>query len=192
MVEHVGRVVIRPAWREHAAAAGEVVVGLDPGMAFGTGQHETTRMCLLALQDRLRPGDRVLDLGTGSGILAVAAAALGAGACLALDIEPQAVAAATANAALNGVAGRVEVREAQLESLGDAAFDLILANINAATLSALAAGLYRSTRSGGSVVAGGIIAEREAGCREALAAAGLRLVEGRADGDWRTLVLMRD
>ena len=188
-VERVGRIVIRPAWREYEAREGEVVVGLDPGMAFGTGQHATTRMCLLALQERLRPGQTVLDLGTGSGILAIAAAALDAGACLALDIETQAVAAARANLALNGLEDRVRVREGSLDaSDADEAFDLVLANINAATIIALAPDLLAATKPGGSVVVGGIIAEREAACAETLTGAGFRLAGRLEDGDWRSLV----
>ncbi len=194
-IERVGRIVIRPAWREYAARAGEAVVALDPGMAFGTGQHSTTRMCLAALQERLRPGDRVLDLGTGSGILALAAAALGARHCLALDIEEQAIAAARANVALNG-AQNVEVRMGSLEAATDqAAFDLVLANINAATVTALAGELAAVLERGGLIVAGGIIADRLAGCAEALTGAGLVIereaVEDspwRADGDWRALI----
>ncbi|HEY4685740.1 MAG TPA: 50S ribosomal protein L11 methyltransferase, partial [Dehalococcoidia bacterium] len=117
-IERVGRIVVRPAWREYAARPGEVVVSLDPGMAFGTGQHATTRMCLAALQEQRtrnkEQGESVLDLGCGSGILAIAAVALGAGRVVAVDTEEQAVAATRSNAALNGVAGRIEVRQGSI------------------------------------------------------------------------------
>src|SRR5512136_182925 len=102
-VTRIGRrFVIKPSWREYVAQAGDIVLELDPGMAFGTGLHPTTQMCLLALESHLRPGDQVLDLGTGSGILAIAAAKLGAAVCLAMDIDPVAVEVARANVAMNG------------------------------------------------------------------------------------------
>jgi ribosomal protein L11 methyltransferase len=158
-------------------------------MAFGTGQHPTTRMCLQALQELLRPGDEVLDLGTGSGVLALAAAALGARSVLAVDTEEQAVAAARGNVALNQAQGRVEVLAGSIDAAGDGRkFDLVLANINAATVSSLAAQITRALKPAGILVAGGIIAEREAGCVAALAAAGRRVNRRLQDGDWRTLI----
>jgi ribosomal protein L11 methyltransferase len=188
-IEHVGQVVIRPAWRDYAAKDGEVVVSLDPGMAFGTGQHPTTRMCLQLLQDLLRPGDRVLDLGTGSGILAIAAIRLGAGSCTALDIEEQAVKAARANVELNSLDGQIQVEQGSIDLVaGEGPFDLVLANINAATVISLAPAMRGALKPGREVAAGGIIAEREQDCRGALEAAGLVIERVAEDGDWRTLV----
>lgn len=193
-IERVGRVVVRPAWKEYTPRPGEVAVALDPGMAFGTGQHPTTRMCLQALQEPIArlQGAKVLDLGCGSGILAIAAALLGAGRVLAVDIEEQAVAATRSNAALNGLDGRITVRQGSLDVAADwEPFDVLLANINAATLSALARGLAAALRPGGLLVAGGIIAAREAACRSALAEAGLRVERTLAEGEWRTLLCRR-
>jgi ribosomal protein L11 methyltransferase len=189
-VEHLGRVVIRPAWREYTAKRGEVVVSLDPGMAFGTGQHPTTRMCLQALQDRLRPGDSVFDLGCGSGLLAIAAVHLGAAApVIAIDTEEQAVAATNANAALNGMTDRIVARRGSIEQAGkDGPFDFVLANINAATVTALAADMARYMKPGAFVAAGGIIEERQSAPLAALKAAGLVLEETLSEGDWRTFV----
>ena len=191
-IERVGRVVVRPAWREYTPEAGEVVVDLDPGMAFGTGQHATTRMCLQLLQELLQPGDQVLDIGTGSGILAVAAVKLGAGSCLALDIEEQAVKAALENASRNGVADRVRVAQGSIDLAAAAGpFDLVLANINAATVSALAVRLRGVLNLGRELVAGGIIRERLPDCREACEAGGLVIDRVVKDGEWRTLVARR-
>lgn len=188
-IERVGRLVVRPAWREYAAAPGEVVISLDPGMAFGTGQHPTTRMCMQAIQDVLQPGDYVLDLGSGSGILAIAAVALGAGSVLATDTEEMAVKASEENAALNGMQGQITVREGSIEAVGDdGPFDVILANINAAAVTALAPQMAREMKPGAWLFAGGVIAEREAGVAEALRAAGLRIERVMAEGDWRTFV----
>ena len=180
-----------PAWRDYAPGPGETVVSLDPGMAFGTGQHATTRMCLAALQQLLRAGDLVLDLGTGSGILALAAAALGAGRCLALDTDEQAVKAATANVALNAAEALVEVRRGSVETAGGERYDLVLANINAATVSDLAGGLRQALRPNGTLVAGGIIREQEGRCAAALTSAGLRVDRTLAEAEWRTLVARR-
>ena len=112
--EVIGQVVIRPSWEEYRAAPEQVVVDLDPGMAFGTGTHPSTRLCLELLQETLRPGERLLDLGTGSGILAIAAAKLADVQVTAVDIDPVAVKVCAENAALNQVTGRVEARQGDL------------------------------------------------------------------------------
>jgi ribosomal protein L11 methyltransferase len=195
-IERVGRLVVRPAWREYAAASGEVVISLDPGMAFGTGQHPTTRMCLegLAALEQATGNKQhglglVLDLGSGSGILAIAAVALGATSVLATDTEEMAVKASLENAALNGMQGQITVREGSIEAVGgDGPFDVILANINAAAVTALAGAMAREMKPGGWLFAGGVIEEKEAGVAEALRAAGLRIERVMAQGDWRTFV----
>ncbi|HXH21811.1 MAG TPA: 50S ribosomal protein L11 methyltransferase [Dehalococcoidia bacterium] len=187
-VEHVGRIVVRPAWIDYEAAPGEVVLSLDPGMAFGTGQHPTTRMCLLAMQELLPPEADVLDLGTGSGILAIATVALGARVCIAADIEEQAVAAARANAALNQVEDRVRVVHGSLEDLPPGEFDFVCANINAGTIVRLAPRLREKMRPGAVLLASGVIAERESEVRSALEAAGFEIRQVLSDGDWRTFV----
>jgi ribosomal protein L11 methyltransferase len=111
-VQRIGRaLVVRPSWVDYRLKGGETVIQIDPGMAFGTGQHPTTAMCLRALEDLVRPGSSVLDLGSGSGILSIAAAKLGAARVLALDIDAQAVKATGENAGINGVLGVVDVRE---------------------------------------------------------------------------------
>ncbi len=119
-VLHIGhRLVVRPTWRDYNPEPGELVMALDPGMAFGSGLHPTTRLCLEALEDQVRPGASVLDVGTGSGILAIAAARLGASRVLALDTDPLAVRVARENVALNQVesAVRVEVGTVQISNL---------------------------------------------------------------------------
>jgi ribosomal protein L11 methyltransferase len=192
-VERVGRIVIRPAWREYSAGRGEAVVSLDPGMAFGTGQHPTTRMCLLALQDLVKPGDRVLDLGAGSGVLALAAVALGAKNAVCIDVEEQAVAASTANAALNGMSERVHVTPAGSieQAAGHGPFDLVLANIIARVIIALAPQMRAEMKPGAALVTSGIIAEREAETLAALEQAGLTLERRLEEGDWRAFVHRR-
>ena len=191
-IEKVGRVVIRPAWKDYTPLPGETVVSLDPGMAFGTGQHPTTRMCIQGIQDEMQPGDYVLDLGSGSGILAIVAIALGAKSVLATDTEEQAVQASAENAALNDMQDAIVVRPGSMEAVGnDGPFDLVLANINAAAVSSLAAAMAIEMKPGAWLFAGGVINEREAMAREALEAAGLRIERVMADGDWRTFVAQK-
>jgi ribosomal protein L11 methyltransferase len=196
-IERVGRIVVRPAWREYRPQDGEIVISLDPGMAFGTGQHPTTRMCLAGIQEQAarssRQGmGRVLDLGSGSGILAIAAVAMGADWVLATDTEEMAVKATLENAALNGMQDRITVRPGSIEAVGgDGPFDLVLANINAAAVMALAAPVAAVMKPGARLYAGGVIAEREAEVAGALRAAGLRIERVMSEGDWRTFAALR-
>ena len=187
-VQHVGVVVIRPSWRRYRPRAGETIVDLDPGMAFGTGQHPTTRMCLRALQTAMRPGGRVLDVGTGSGILAIAAARLGASEVLALDTEPLAVRVATGNAEANGVAPRVRVLRGTLDgAIASRRFDLVLANINAAAILSLATLLARATARDGTLVCSGLLEDGARSVAAVLRSQGMAVRRTRRGGDWRTL-----
>src|SRR5438093_3066935 len=140
-VLHLGRrTVVVPAWRRYRPRDGEVTLRLDPGMAFGTGMHPTTRLCLTAVEDLVQPRARVLDVGTGSGILSIAAARYGAAEVVGLDVDPVAVAAARSNVKLNHLSRIVHVRQVDplAESAHPGQFDLILANITARTNASLA------------------------------------------------------
>ncbi len=195
-VTHIGRrLVIRPSWREYTPAADEVVITLDPGMAFGTGLHPTTRMCLEQVERRVRPGMRVLDVGTGSGILALAAAKLGAAHVYAIDNSSVAVESATENATMNGLSDCITVvegtlDEAQAERMAGQ-YDLVLENIIAHIIGALAPQLARVLAPQGVLVVSGIIEERRADAEGPLLEAGLELVEQTMIDDWLALVLRR-
>jgi ribosomal protein L11 methyltransferase len=188
------RIVIKPTWREHDPQPEDVILDLDPGMAFGTGLHPTTRLCLAALESaadrRLVRGARVLDVGCGSGILAIAAAKLGAADVLGVDTDPIAIEATLANAARNGLTDRIAARDGSLPS-GAAGHDVVLANLIASVLIALAGPLRDELRPGGVVLASGIFVDREAEVREAFAAAGLAVSERAAEGDWVALEAIR-
>lgn len=184
------RIVIRPTWRRHRARPGDVVVTLDPGMAFGTGLHPTTRLCLAAAEAAADRGDleaaRVLDVGCGSGILAIAAVRLGAESALGLDIDPIAVEATIANARRNRLVRRIRVKEGSLPS-GEGPFDVVVANLVASVLIVLAPSLRDELRAGGLLIASGIFVDREADMAQAFLDAGLEVAGRSVEGDWVAL-----
>ena len=193
-VHRVGRrVLVKAPWHEYDPAPDEIVVELDPGMAFGTGLHPSTQLAMIALEDELSPGDRVLDVGTGSGVLATAAALLGASAVDGVDIEPVAVRSARENADRNGVGSIVRIERG---SVGDGEpfqgeYDLVVANIIARILIELAPSLEKSVRAGGTLVLGGIIDVKEAAVRDAFNEVGLTLIRREECEDWVSLVLRK-
>lgn len=196
-VHRIGRrVTVRAPWHAHEPAAGEIVVELDPGMAFGTGLHPSTRLCLLALEDELdaRPGVAVLDVGTGSGILAIAAVGLGAARVDAVEIEPVSVRAARENVARNGMTGRVRVELGSVgpgEPFAGESYPLVLANIIARILIELAPGLAAATAPGGTLVLSGVIEGREPAVRRAVEGQGLVFARRAQAEDWVALVYRR-
>ena len=187
--QRVGRIVVVPSWVDEPLAAGEVGITLDPGMAFGTGLHPTTRGCLLLLQDVEPMPPSVLDVGCGSGILSLAALRLGAGAAVGLDTDPLAVEATRANAERNGLADRVTVVGGSLPAVAGPRYGLVLANLVAAVLVGLAPRLATHLEPGGVLLASGIIAPRAAEVVGAMEAAGLRVRDRRDDGEWVSLRL---
>jgi ribosomal protein L11 methyltransferase len=191
------RIVIRPTWRRHHKLPGDVVLSLDPGMAFGTGLHPTTRLCLAALETLADEGllahggarngaARVIDVGCGSGILAIAAGKLGAGELLGVDTDPIAVESTTANARLNGQSRRLRVRQGSAPS-GEGPFDIVLANLIASLLVLLARPLRDELAPDGRILASGIFRDREGDVRAAFEAANLTVARRWAEEDWVAL-----
>ena len=185
------RIVVCPTWREYDVKPDEVVVYLDPGMAFGTGHHPTTRMCLEIMESSITPGDRVLDLGCGSGILSIAAVKLGAERVVGFEIDPVAVKAGRANIALNGADGAIEVVYGTLPSPRAPAgsFDYVVANISARVVTDMSARLVECMAPGGRLLVSGVIEKHLDGVADALAAEGARIERQEIDGDWVAMQL---
>ena len=183
------RLVIKPSWIDYTPAAGELVIELDPGLAFGTGYHPTTYTCLQAIERLTRPGMAVLDLGVGSGILTIAALKLGAARVAALDIDPQAIQAAKQNFRRLGLRLQVDLAQGSLPHpiAPAAAFDLALANISARGVRERAADLRAALRPGGQLIASGIIQEQRHETAAALQAAGFTALTVWPKEDWITL-----
>jgi len=190
--QRIGRVVIVPSWLEEQIGPGEVELRLDPGMAFGTGLHPTTRGCLTILQRTGPMPPRVLDVGSGSGVLALAALRLGAGSADCLDTDPVAVEATLANAAANGLGDRLTARVGSLPAQPEAApYPLVVANLVAGALVELAEPLAAHTAPDGQLVASGIIEPRASEVIDALTSAGFALEERLDDGEWVSLRMLR-
>ncbi len=185
---HIGMIVVVPEWISYSAEEGEKIVSLDSSMAFGTGEHETTRMCVELLQEYVKEGDVILDVGCGSGILGISAAKLGAKLCYLSDLDPIAVKSATHNALKSGVAEKVIVSEANLLDGADRKADLLLANITAEVLALLAPSVPNALKEGGTLILSGIIKERLAFVKETYAALGFTLLNERCEGEWCALV----
>ncbi|CAN5788237.1 50S ribosomal protein L11 methyltransferase [soil metagenome] len=189
------RLVIRPTWREHHAAPDELVISLDPGMAFGTGLHPTTRLCLAGIERwadaGLVRGASMVDVGCGSGILAICAALFGAREVLGVDTDPLAVETTRANARLNGVEALITARQGSVPLAGGTTHELVVANLVARLLVDLAPDLAAAVAAGGHLLAGGIFHDREGDVGAAFEAAGLRVVDRAAEADWLSLEAVR-
>jgi ribosomal protein L11 methyltransferase len=189
--QRIGRLLVVPSWLvdDQAMGSDELPIVLDPGMAFGTGLHPTTRACLLLLQDLAPMPPRVLDVGIGSGILALAALRLGAASVHGVDTDPLAVEAALANARRNGLGGRLTAECGTLPAVTPERFPLVVANLVASVLVDLAPRLVAHLAPGGLMVVGGIIAPRADEVVGSMASAGLRITARRDDEDWVSLRL---
>jgi len=189
----VGRhFVVKPSWESWDAAPGDRIIEIDPGMAFGSGLHPTTRLCLQLLEAQLRGGEVLLDWGTGSGILSLGAALLGAREIVALDLDPVAVRVAAENAGRNGFADRIHASTGSIEALPpDSRFDFVVANIVADPIILRAGEIARCVRPGGQAVVSGIIDLREAEVVQALQQAGLELQETLREEEWRAFRFAR-
>ncbi|MBP2017354.1 ribosomal protein L11 methyltransferase [Symbiobacterium terraclitae] len=183
------RLVVIPSWEQHDLQPGDLPLYLDPGMAFGTGTHATTALCLRWLERLVTPGSRVIDVGTGSGILAIAAHRLGAGSVLAVDIDPVAVQVAEENIRRNGAP--VEVRRATLDQVEAEEADLIVANIIASVIQEILPDVHARLKPGGRFLASGIIAEKRDAVAAAMTEAWLLPVGIREQDGWVAILAMK-
>ena len=179
------RLAVVPSWQEYETDRVKLV--LDPGLAFGTGGHETTSLCMEALDEKITGGERVLDIGTGSGILAIAALKLGAAVAEGVDIDPVAVRTAGENAALNGVADKLTVLVGDLSDKASGKYDVVVANIVANAIISLAPAVPALMKDGGCFIASGIIDTRKDEVIAALQAAGLRVTNVVEKRGWECI-----
>jgi ribosomal protein L11 methyltransferase len=195
------RVVLKPTWETFGSQPEDLVVELDPGMAFGTGLHPSTRLCILALEELVRPGDAVLDAGTGSGVLAIVAAKLGAASIVATDIDPLAIRVACENAVANGLSltpgSGLTIRQGSVPAGMAARFQVIVSNILAEVLVGLFDGAYGNVplaeplAPDGHLILAGILEDKADMVIEAAQRHGLRLVERKQENDWAALVVTK-
>lgn len=186
------RLVVKPAWEDYPAGPDDIVIELDPGMAFGTGTHPTTAMALTLLEKHLKPGWTVFDIGTGSGILAIAAALLGAGEVVAVDADPVAVEAAWENCERNRVTDRVAVLGGNLFEELPGKADLVLANITPSVLMELIPELPNHLHQDGIFIGSGVIEPSFDEVKEGLAASGFKLTEILGQEEWVAFVAQRE
>lgn len=178
---------LAPSWRTEPAPDGRFRIEINPGLAFGTGRHETTLLCIEAIESVISPNQRVLDLGTGSGILAIAAALLGAGRVYACDIDTEAVPVARDNFRTAGM--EIGTFAGSLRSVASGSLDVVIANINAVTLSAIALDLIRILKPGGIAVTSGFRWDERGRVGATMSRLGMRILEERQKGPWGCLVL---
>jgi ribosomal protein L11 methyltransferase len=182
------KIVIRPSWREYAASPGEIVIDLDPGMAFGTGTHHTTAMCVRLLEEVVKTGNTIFDIGTGSGILAIAAAKLGASEVKAVDLDTVAVRIARENVENNLVEREVAVTAGDLLTGVEGQADIIVANIIADVIIAMMPDVPARLAEGGLFIASGIIAERLSDVTAAITDFGLTVEKVMEEGGWAAVL----
>lgn len=181
------KIVVKPIWEEYEAKENELVVDLDPGMAFGTGTHETTRMCIQALEKYVKEESTVFDVGCGSGILAIAAAKLGAKLAVGVDLDPVAVESSIENVGYNNLSN-IEILHGNLVEVIDGKADIVVANILAEIICILTDDVKRVLKDGGIFITSGIIHDRVDMVCEKLEATGFEVIEKNRDGEWNCIV----
>ena len=180
-----GRFLIRPTWSDPIDESDDVTeLIVDPKMSFGTGYHESTRLALQLLPDALEEGDRVLDMGAGTGILSIACCRLGAAHCLAVDIDPNAIENTPENAELNGVADRIDVRKGSMEDVTEMGFNAILANINRNVLHDMLPAFAEASAPHASLIMAGLLHKDETVIRTRAESVGYEVKEIRSENEW--------
>ncbi len=184
-------IVVKPTWEPYEAKDGEKVIEIDPGMAFGTGTHETTSLCIRLMEEYLKPGEKVLDVGCGSGILSIAGALLGASEVLGVEIDPDAVAIARENIALNHAQQIASAQYGDLTKGIDFKADVIVANLMADLVVMLSQDVAKHLLPGGRYISSGILVEKMPEVVDAMRALGFAVLEVKEDGMWCAIVAKR-
>ena len=183
--------VIVPTWREYKNEEDKYVINIDPGMAFGTGGHETTSLCIKNLEKYVKPHDNVIDVGCGSGILSIAASYLTDGSLKAVDLDKLAVDVSRENFALNNLENRIEVEEASLLTKETKKYDVIVANILAHIIELMLEDAYKLLEDGGYFITSGIIKDKKDELLEKMLEQGFKLVEETSDNEWYSFVVTK-
>ncbi|EJP23272.1 ribosomal protein L11 methyltransferase [Peptostreptococcaceae bacterium AS15] len=181
-------IVIKPSWEEYTPKEEEKIIDIDPGMAFGTGTHETTRMCINAIEKYMKKGDSLIDIGCGSGILSIAAAHLGAQKVVAVDLDRLAVKVSKENVELNGFSNTIDVRYGDLTDVIDEKADVIVANIIADIIAKLSENIADFMKDGGYFISSGIINDKKDFVVSKLKENNFEIVEEKNDGEWNCIV----
>ena len=182
------RIVVKPTWEDYDKAEDELVIEIDPGLAFGTGTHETTSMCIRALESYVKPESTVLDVGCGSGILAIAAALLGSKEALGIEIDTDAVEVAKSNVELNKLTDKITIQYGDLTKGIDYKADIVVANLMADLVIMLTPDVAKHLNAGGVYISSGILLEKEQIVSEAITAAGFHIKEVLKDGEWCCII----
>ena len=183
--------VIVPTWREYENEEGKYVINIDPGMAFGTGGHETTSLCIKNLEKYVKPHDNVIDVGCGSGILSIAASYLTDGSLKAVDLDKLAVDVSRENFALNNLENRIEVEESSLLTKETKKYDVIVANILAHIIELMLEDAYKLLEDGGYFITSGIIKDKKDELLEKMLKQGFKLVKETSDNEWYSFVVTK-
>ena len=186
------RIVVKPTWEEYEPSPDEMVIQIDPGMAFGTGTHETTSMCIKAMERYIKPGMKVLDAGCGSGILSIAAAKLGASEILGVDIDEEAVRVSEENFELNGTSDTCRAEYGDVTKGTGFTADLVAANLMAELLCMISQGIANHLEKGGLFISSGILDEKEDMVKDAYRAAGFAVTDVMHDGEWCCLIAEKE
>jgi ribosomal protein L11 methyltransferase len=190
-IHMTARIVVAPTWQQYTPEKGELLLRINPKMSFGTGYHESTRLAARLLEEHLKPEMRVLDIGTGTGILAIAAAKLGAGEAFGIDTDDWAYNNARENVELNGVQDRITIRRGSVTDLAGDSFDLILANIQRDVIERLLGKMIDRLRPSGLLIFSGLLADESRPVLDMLEASHLTVLRKIQEGDWIALAARR-
>lgn len=191
VIEVSDRIVIRPSTREYTSREGQLVLTIDPKMSFGTGEHQTTRLMLLMVEKYVKEGMNVLDVGTGTGVLAIASVRLGASHAVAIDNDEWCYDNGIENCLVNGVSGQVEIRLGELSQVKEKDFDLVLANINKNILMDIGRDLTAHVKTGGTLILSGLLFTDEQDITERYAQEGFTVTDKKQMDEWISLVMKR-